>query len=260
MKNLKSKILNFSSIALTVTMLIDVQTCFGSSEQFKSIAGPIDLAAKLENIKIKYLRPTYLTISANSVNRLHFGKSRIIKIVGDSSEYGAILSKNGSDLFFTSNVRASEVINLTLLLANGEAMDLRLQVSNNPEPAIIDIDSSVKTKAETIENQEIREMVSAMALRLKRKYFVEEKNRLVPVPNKPGVILRQYIAYRYGDLQGAGFTLATKTKIKHKNKSISELLNYGELREIFKDILAISIINEDEKIFIIFKAKEGVDV
>ena len=41
-----------------------------------------------KDLQIQYLKRTNLNISSVGVNRLNFGDTRIVKIVGDSSLYG----------------------------------------------------------------------------------------------------------------------------------------------------------------------------
>jgi len=225
-----------------------------------------------DDIKIEYLMPTYLNISANGINRFSFGKSRIVKIVGDGNQYEAMLAENGSNLFITSKVAPNENINLTLLFANGEAMDLRLFVSNNPVPAIIRMNLADINKNNTQQKTLIKDMINKMALKVKGKYFVEEKKRALEITSDPNFVLNQYATYRYGDFVGAAFTYSYKNFKNMNYINGNELITSSELKKLFKDVVAIAINKDQERVgkrkaskslgrvFIIYKAGEERDV
>ncbi len=233
-----------------------------------NILGTKAIAGRFEDreANIQYLAHTDLDISDSGINRLHFANSRIVKIVGDSNQYGAILSDNGSDLFFTSKVPIGEIINLSLLFAGGEVVDLRVHVKKMIAPAIINVNLSVSKSKELQTKEEIKEMISKMALRLKGKYFVEPKERTIVLANRPDLTLTQYVSYRYGDLMGVGFNYSSNNKNKSGNKNIIEHLSPEELRGVFKEILAISVAPSSLKagnqgrVFVVFKYEEGIDV
>lgn len=228
----------------------------------KVMAGDFDL----RGVNIQYLAHTHLDISDNGINRLHFANSRILKIVGDSNQYGAILSDNGSDLFFTSKLPIGEIINLSLLLVGGEVVDVRLHVKKMEAPAIINVNLPTLKSKELQTKEEIKEMISKMALRLKGKYFVEPKERTIVLANRPDLILTKYVSYRYGDLMGVGFNYSSNNKNKSGNKNVIEHLSPEELKGVFKEILAISVdpgslkTRKQGRVFVVFKYEEGIDV
>ena len=217
-------------------------------------------------VNIQYLTHAHVDISDNGINRLHFANSRIVKIVGDSNQYGAILSDNGSDLFFISKVPAGEIINLSVLFGGGDVVDLRVHVKEMLSPAIINVKIPTLKSKEERTKEEIKEMISKMALKLKGKYFVEAKERRIVLANRPDLTLTQYVSYRYGDLMGVGFNYGSNNKSKSRNKNIIEVLNPEELRGVFKEILAISVApssfgsSKQGRVFVVFKYAEGIDV
>lgn len=235
-------------------------------------ADKVDVADGREDLQIQYLKRLDLNISSGGVNRLNFGDTRIVKIVGDSSLYGLILSDNGSDLFLTSKIAAPSMIDLTLIAANNEAIDIRLHVGDRGEGSIINVDINGKHYNPHNEKEEISEMINKMQKRVKGKYFVEEKKRLVNLNlsarGDNDLVLNQYVSYRFGDLMGAGF-----------NYSVNGIENNGEgfdltkdrLQSIFKNILAVAVDRgkvktkgkskvESGRIFVVFKAGEELDV
>lgn len=224
-------------------------------------------SAQLSGIKIEYLQAIPLSISANGINRFNFGSGRIVKIVGNSSQYGAILSDNGSDLFLTSKLAPGEIVDLTLLSASGEAFDLRLYVSDIA-PAIMKLDVANRKNKELADQKEIKEMVSTMLEGKKSKYFVQEQKKKIQLSNKPNLVMEQYVTYRFGDLMGVGIIYRNQSikNRKTNNNIIEPKLGKEELLKGFKDVLAVAIINENlepeekGKIFLVFKAGEAMDV
>jgi hypothetical protein len=224
-------------------------------------------SAQLSGIKIEYLQAIPLSISANGINRFNFGSGRIVKIVGNSSQYGAVLSDTGSDLFLTSKLAPGEIIDLTLLRADGEVFDLRLYVSDIP-PVIMKLDTEGQKTQEFAEKKEIKEMINTMFEERKSKYFVQEQKKKIQLSNKPNLVMEQYVTYRFGDLMGVGITYRNQSIKNRKinNNIIEPKLGKEELLKGFKDVLAIAIINENlepeekGKIFLVFKAGEAMDV
>lgn len=210
-------------------------------------------AAGAMRLEIEYLKPIDLNISSNGINRLNFGDERITKIIGDSSQYSAVVSDNGSDLFLTSKLAAGEIIDLTLMTARSEAIDLKLHVADKGEGAIIKLNLGDEKNFEDNERSQIRGMIEAMRSEVKDKYFVEERKRVISLDNKTGSSLKQYVSYRYGDLMGAGFVC----KLKKGRK-----LEKGDIKGLFKDILAMSIDDSEKetRVFVVFKAGEEMDV
>lgn len=210
-------------------------------------------AVAYRGLEIEYLKPTQLNISSTGINRLNFGDERITKIIGDNSQYSVVLTDNGSDLFLTSKIAAGSVIDLTVMTARSEAIDLRLYVKDKEDGAIIKVDLTQGKVFKQNERLEIQQMIEAMKSNKGGKYFVEEGRRVIKLGNEAKTTLNQYVSYRYGDLMGAGFVC----KMKKGGK-----LEREDIRGLFKDILAMFIDNGrgDMRVFVVFKAKEAMDV
>lgn len=206
-----------------------------------------------KKLEIEYLKPIELNINSGGINRLNFGDERIKKIVGDVSQYRAVLSDNGSDLFLTSKLAPSGVIDLTLMTARSRAIDLRLHVRDKADGAIISLELNEQNDFEQDERLEIAKMIEAMKSNTWGKYFVEDRTRVIKLPNKPGKVLNEYVSYRYGDLMGAGF---------YEKRKRGSKLGREDIKGLFKDVLAMSIDDSGNelRVFVVFKACEEMDV
>jgi hypothetical protein len=224
---------------------------------------PLFAAEDKRDLRISYLSSTDINIASGGINRIHFDKARITKIIGDTSRYEAVVADNNCDLFLTSSIPAPGTIDLTLLLGAGGAIDLRLHVLELLRPQLINIDVSDESRKRDVKNCEIKEMIEKMAANERGKYFVQKKDRKVEVPGHPDLTLRQVVSYRYGKLAGAGFTY--KVKKPHRNNQDITPLSVETFKGIFKDTVAIGMSNSGSagsgpKVFVVYDYTEGGDV
>ena len=215
-------------------------------------------------LRISYLSHTDINIASGGINRIHFDKARITKIIGDTSKYEAVVADNNCDLFLTSSIPASGTIDLTLLLGAGKAIDLRLHVLDLLRPQLINIDVSDESRKRDVKNCEIKEMIEKMAANERGKYFVQKKDRKVEVAGHPDLTLTQVVSYRYGKLAGAGFTYKVK-KLHRNNQNITEQVTLETFKGIFKDTVAIGMRNsgsagDEPRVFVVYDYTEGNDV
>jgi len=215
-------------------------------------------------LRISYLSHTDINIASGGINRIHFEKAKIIKIIGDTSRYEAVVADNNCDLFLTSSIPAPGTIDLTLLLGAGKAIDLRLHVLELLRPQIINIDVPNETGKREAKNAEIKEMIEKMAANERGKYFVQKKDRKVEVAGHPYLTLTQVVSYRYGKLAGAGFTYKVK-KPHGNNQDITESVTLETFKGIFKDTVAIGMSNSGStgsrpSVFVVYDYKEDSDV
>jgi len=225
---------------------------------------PLSAAEDKRDLRISYLSSTDINISNQGINRIHFEKAKIIKIIGDTSRYEAVVADNNCDLFLTSSIPAPGTIDLTLLLGAGKAIDLRLHVLELLRPQIINIDVPNETGKREAKNGEIKEMIEKMAANERGKYFVQKKDRKVEVAGHPYLILTQVVSYRYGKLAGAGFTYKVK-KPHGNNRDITEPVSVEIFKGIFKDTVAIGMSNSGStgsrpSVFVVYDYKEDSDV
>ena len=215
-------------------------------------------------LRISYLSHTDINIASGGINRIHFDKARITKIIGDTSKYEAVVADNNCDLFLTSSIPASGTIDLTLLLGAGKAIDLRLHVLDLLRPQLINIDVSDESRKRDVKNCEIKEMIEKMAANERGKYFVQKKDRKVEVAGHHDLTLTQVVSYRYGKLAGAGFTYKVK-KSHRNNQNITEQVTLETFKGIFKDTVAIGMRNsgsagDEPRVFVVYDYTEGNDV
>lgn len=225
---------------------------------------PLSAAEDKRDLRISYLSSTDINISNQGINRIHFEKAKIIKIIGDTSRYEAVVADNNCDLFLTSSIPAPGTIDLTLLLGAGKAIDLRLHVLELLRPQIINIDVPNETGKREAKNGEIKEMIEKMATNERGKYFVQKKDRKVEVAGHPYLTLTQVVSYRYGKLAGAGFTYKVK-KPYGNNRDITEPVSVEIFKGIFKDTVAIGMSNSGStgsrpSVFVVYDYKEDSDV
>ena len=225
---------------------------------------PLSAAEDKRDLRISYLSSTDINISSQGINRIHFEKAKIIKIIGDTSRYEAVVADNNCDLFLTSSIPAPGTIDLTLLLGAGKAIDLRLHVLELLRPQIINIDVPNETGKREAKNGEIKEMIEKMAANERGKYFVQKKDRKVEVAGHPYLTLTQVVSYRYGKLAGAGFTYKVK-KPHGNNQDITEPVSVETFKGIFKDTVAIGMSNSGStgsrpSVFVVYDYKEDSDV
>jgi hypothetical protein len=206
-------------------------------------------------LKTEYVRPVSIIVSSNGINRINFSKIRIAKIVGDASRYEVVLSEDGSNLFLTSKVAAGEGINLSLITAKGELIDLRVQVMEGTEPSLINLSLTEDRDVDLLEQQEIAELINHMADGDKGKYYVQKVSRRLRLKDKPNLIVRQETLYGYGDLMGAAFTVfSVSNRGKHE-----ETISKEDILGLFEGVLAVAISDqgiaagEKASVFVVFK-------
>lgn len=221
--------------------------------------GTVAFGAVLEQkVKIEYLYFREANISAHAINRLHFDKFSVVKIVGDSSKYQMRLSSNGRDLFLTSKVASSEVIRLSVIMSNGQVIDLKLNVRDIKDGAILNINITDNFSLESEEKQIAGDMIEHMVTGKQGKYFAQKVKGKVSLAYKPNLLLKKYISYRYGDFTGIGFTFTNRYS---KARRLIEKLDKEEIAWLFENVVAVGIKADQQnwrkgKLFVVFKDKK----
>lgn len=213
-------------------------------------------------IAIDYAKPLEVTISSRAVNRISFGKGQIIKVAGDSSKYHMLLSDDGHNLFMTSRVAPPEAINLSLMTAKGQVIDLKANLDDREDPALIDIalDRKDLVFCKKIESQDqIRDLMLHMARGERGKYYVEKASRALQVKDNRSLTLKQESLYRYGDLMGASFVVK---EARHRDrKGFRSYITKSDIFALFDELLAVAITpmsdGKEQRVFIAFKREEG---
>lgn len=239
MKNQSKK----SKILIAAFMLLIINNIYAKEVKFSSSVEESKTDTNSSGkLNIHYLKRHHLSISANGINRLHFAKARITKLVGNSNQYEALVSDNGEDLFLTSKVPPKEMIDLTVMLADGRAIDLALKVTDQQSPSIIELDVNQKSEneAKNKADSEIKKMIDHMLAKNRGKYFVQLLDHRLE-SGKSWLKLRQRAFFRYEKIAGADIKY---THCHNDPESKGESLSTEEFKGIFKNVLAIAIKNE----------------
>lgn len=198
--------------------------------------------AKKEELYIEYKQPAQVTISSTGINRISIAPFIATTIWGDSAEYSALLSHNGSELFLTSKLEAGKSFALAVQLAGGRVIDLLLHTVEADRPKIVRVglqDESVTKLEETLE---IKQLFNTMMSKANGKYYVTQMKKAVKInaeSNETFASLNaeQKMVYRFGNFVGVVLTLKNKGK-----KEIS--IEAKSLAKAFKGILAVSLHNQ----------------
>lgn len=197
-----------------------------------AIASDSSVNARKDSI-IKYKKPLDLKISAVGMNRISLAPNIITTIWGDSSEYNATLSGNGSELFLTSKLEENNNIALAVELSGGKVIDLLLHTTDDPSPKIIELNlQKIESKSKRLD-KEVRAMLEAMQVGLKGKYYVREVNHRFKINNN-SLFVKQNQLYQFGKLRG----MALKLKNRRKKGVSIDVVN---VLKSFRNLLAIQI-------------------
>lgn len=195
--------------------------------------------AKKEELYIEYKQPAQLTISSTGINRISIAPFIATTIWGDSAEYSALLSHNGSELFLTSKLEAGKSFALAVQLAGGRVIDLLLHTVKADRPKIIRLDLENESFAKREDALEIKQLLNAMMSKEKGKYYVMQSKKAVKINTEGNEIFaslnaEQKMVYRFGNLVGVVLTLKNKGK-----KEVS--IDAKSLSKVFKGVLAVSL-------------------
>jgi len=201
-------------------------------------------------------------VAANELNRIGVIGGEVIEVIGDENKYSLYWSGDFRNLFIKPKVEVGETIELSLILPQGEAQDIRFTVGDTLVRTIFinlgnKYDSSLAKKnitplANPQLKSEIAGMMRAMIEGEKGKYYVKEIKRRLKQTKELLVI--QNTSYRYRSLTGAMLSVKNLT---------SKPLNLREenLSNIFKNTVAINfesnVIKPKGTIRVFIITKEG---
>ena len=198
--------------------------------------------AKKEELYIEYKQPAQVTISSTGINRISIAPFIATTIWGDSAEYSALLSHNGSELFLTSKIEAGKSFALAVQLAGDRVIDLLLHTVEADRPKIVRVELQDENLAKVEETLEIKQLLNAMMSKANGKYYVTQMKKVVKIntdSNETFAALNaeQNMVYRFGNLVGVVLTLKNKGK-----KEVS--IDAKSLAKAFKGALAVSLHNQ----------------
>ena len=122
-----------------------------------------------------------MTISSTGINRISIAPFIATTIWGDSAQYSALLSHNGSELFLTSKLEAGKSFALAVQLAGGRVIDLLLHTVEADRPKIVRLDLQSESFAKVEEALEIKQLLNAMMSKEKGKYYVIQSKKAVEI-------------------------------------------------------------------------------
>jgi len=198
--------------------------------------------AKKEELYIEYKQPAQVTISSTGINRISLVPFIATTIWGDSAQYSALLSHNGSELFLTSKLEAGKSFALAVQLAGGRVIDLLLHTVEADRPKIVRLDLQSESFAKVEEALEIKQLLNAMMSKEKGKYYVIQSKKAVEINaaiNETFFSLsaEQNMVYRFRNFIGVVLTLQNKGK-----NEIS--VDAKSLAKAFRGVLAVSLHNQ----------------
>ena len=226
-KILKSKLYLKAKLFLSVKLLLIFFTCPAYARPEFKYSGD----KKIETV-----------IAANELNRIFVSGGEVIEVIGDENKYALYWSGDWRNLFIKPKVEVGEIIELSLIMPQGGAQDIRFTVGDTSAQTIfINLGSELKSSLSgkgftTLANpqlkSEITSMMRAMIEGEKGKYYVTGLKRTLK-QNKQQLV-SQNAVYRYRDLSGAVLS------VKNLTSKPLELLE-TDFSNLFKNTLAINL-------------------
>lgn len=179
-------------------------------------------------------------IAYGQVNRIQVRGGEIMEVIGDENQYQLYWSGDYRQLFIAPKLEVGKTIELSLVLAGGEAQDIKFTViKTSAQTIFINKDRGESNLSKSLTDthslkSEISAMIKAMAACKNKngKYYIIDAKRSI-FKNKQ-MIVNQVAAYRYLELSGAVLIVQnTSGKILQ--------LKEQDFKSIFKDTIAISI-------------------
>lgn len=214
-----------------------------------------------------------LAISSKGINRINFGNRRIDKIIGNNSEFTAVVSEGGENLFLTSKVVVGSNINMSVQFLDGKGVDISFKVLDKKLPSLIDVSFNEPLALDSL-RQESEEMIIAMMAGKRGKYYVQAANNRFKLPDNADIEFRQINSYRYGKLKGAKYIVTNKGRFSKTRVNIESnigsniesnaaVINSGEISRLFANVISSVVTNEyigslqQATIYIVFDDDKG---
>lgn len=183
-------------------------------------------------------------IAANELNRIFVSGGEVIEVVGDENKYALYWSGDFRNLFIKPKIEVGETIELSLIIPQGGAQDIRFTVGDcGAQTIFINLgnkynaslpESGITSRTNPQLKSEIVLMMRAMISGegCSCRYYVRELKRTI---NKSKTVqITQEASYRYRNLSGAVLLIKNLT---------SKPLNLDEVdfSNIFKNTVAINL-------------------
>lgn len=226
-KILKSKLYLAAKLSLSVKLLLITFVC-------SVCAGP--------EFKYSGNKKIETIIAANELNRIFVSGGEIIEVIGDENKYSLYWSGDWRNLFIKPKVEVGETIELSLIMPQGGAQDIRFTVGDTAAQTIfINLGSEIKSSLQVLGvtklankqlKSEIAAMMRAMIENEKGKYYVTNVKRTLKQSKQR--LITQQLSYRYRNLSGGVLSVKNLT-----SKSI-DLLE-SDFSNLFKNTVAINL-------------------
>ena len=181
-------------------------------------------------------------IAANELNRIGVVGGEIIEVIGDENKYALYWSGDFRHLFIKPKVEVGETIELSLIMPQGGAQDIRFTVGDTfAQTIFINLCSEIKSSlsgngvtklANNRLKSEIAAMMRAMIENEKGKYYVTSVKRTLKQSKQR--LITQHLSYRYRALSGGVLSVKNLTA-----KSV-DLLE-SDFSNLFKNTVAINL-------------------
>jgi hypothetical protein len=182
-------------------------------------------------------------IAANELNRIFVSGGEVIEVVGDENKYALYWSGDFRNLFIKPKIEVGETIELSLIIPQGGAQDVRFTVGDcGAQTIFINLgnkyntslpESGITARINPQLKSEIARMMRAMINGdgCSCRYYVQELKRTIK--KSKTVQIRQETSYRYRNLSGAVLSIKNLTA-KPSNLRESDFSN------LFKNTVAIN--------------------
>jgi hypothetical protein len=183
-------------------------------------------------------------IAANELNRIGVIGGEVIEVIGDENKYSLYWSGDFRNLFIKPKVEVGEIIELSLILPQGGAQDIRFTVGDMLGRTIfINLGSKddfrlTEKSIKPLANKELKSEIAGMMRAMINgegcscRYYVQELKRTIK--KSKTVQITQEASYRYRNLSGAVLLIKNLT-----SKPLN--LDEADFSNIFKNTVAINL-------------------
>lgn len=182
-------------------------------------------------------------IAANELNRIFVSGGEVIEVVGDENKYALYWSGDFRNLFIKPKIEVGETIELSLIIPQGGAQDIRFTVGDCRAQTIFinlgnkynaSLPSGITSRTNPQLKSEIAGMMRAMinGEGCSCRYYVQELKRTIK--KSKTVQITQEASYRYRNLSGAVLLIKNLT-----SKPLN--LDEADFSNIFKNTVAINL-------------------
>lgn len=201
-------------------------------------------------------------VAANELNRIFVSGGEVIEVIGDENKYSLYWSGDFRNLFIKPKIEVGETIELSLIIPQGGAQDIRFTVGDTAAQTIfinLGNESNTSLSARGITSRtnpqlksEIALMMRAMIENEKGKYYITNVKRTLQQIKER--LITQHLSYRYRDLSGGCLSV--------KNLTAKPLnLLEADFSNLFKNTVAINfesnVIKPQGTIKVFIVTKEG---